>query len=461
MPAGATMSMTERELNHELQRYIGRCDPESPINWETERALYEPVDDGVRGSNVLSCIDELARTITRREARGPTCQLFTGFPGTGKTTELRRLHMRLEKRTDMPTYVVYVDFEDFINIYAPISITDILRIITYALDRAATVEAAIKAGNLDPDNVEVGYLARLFKFVSDVDVEINKIGFKAYGMELMAEIKNNPNFRKRVNDALNLRFQVFAKEAKELMLEALHRLKTTTQCQDVVIMADGLEKLTYLHDEDREKTEAAAETTYATHARLLRLPVHVIYTFPFWLRFRVPQLGALYDGEPRLLPMVKINHHDGRPAVEGREKLVALIGRRMPIERVFGANHDATLMPIIDASGGFFKDLLRFIRDALVLTSDLPLTPELCEHVIDRARQAIGLAIRTPDAQLLAEIAHKRRLPRGDGSKVAAFSRLFIYHLVMTYLNGDEWYDVHPLVRRVPEVREYMDAIKQ
>jgi nucleoside-triphosphatase THEP1 len=454
------MDTIDRELLHELQEYIGRCDPESPINWQTEAALYEPFDQGVRGSDTLSCVDELARTIMQREAKGQTCQLFTGFPGTGKTTELRRLRTLLEERKDVPTYVLYIDFEEFIDIYSPISITDILRVLAYSLDRAATIEAAIKAGNLDPDNVKVKYLERLFDLVSGVDAEIKQIGFATYGMELMLEIKNNPNFRQRTNQALNLRFQVFAKEAHDMMRDALRRLKAATTSQDVVIIADGLEKLTYLQDEDREKAEAAAEMTFATHAKLMRLPAPVIYTFPFWLRFRVPQLGALYDGEPRVLPMVKINDRNGRPSVEGREKLIALVNRRMPVERVFGSASAGTLIRIIEASGGFFKDLLRFIRDSLTLTSELPLTAEHCEYIIDRTRQAIGRAIWTPDAHILAEIARTKELPKGDGSKRATFSRLFINHLVLTYLNGEEWYDVHPLVRRVPEVRDLIAAQK-
>lgn len=447
-----------RELMHELQRYLQRCDPRRPINWETESDLYEPLQMGTRGSRGKSPVDDLLRVIMMRETQQPTCQIFTGFPGTGKTTELRRLRRNLEERRDVPTYVLYIDFEDFIDLYSPISIMDILRVMAYSLDRAATVEAAIKAGNLDPDNVKVGYLERLFEFVSSVDLQIKEIGFEAYGMQLMAEIKNNPKFRERVNAALNLRFQVFAREAQEWMNQSLQRLKTATKCQNVVIIADGLEKLTYLQDADREKAEVAAEMTYVTHADLMRLPVDVIYTFPIWLRFRAPQLGAYYDGQPRALPMVKITHRDGKVSVDGRDKLVALVNRRMPIERVFGPNIQNTLMVIIEASGGFFKDLLRFIRDALLETDELPLSPDVCEYVVDRARQAMGMGIRSADAQLLSEIAQLKAIPKGDDAKIAALSRLFIHNLILTYLNGEEWYDVHPLVRRVPEVRDLIAA---
>jgi hypothetical protein len=124
-----------------------------------------------------------------------------------------------------------------------------------------------------------------------------------------------------------------------------------------VVIADGLEKLTYLREEDRVKVEAATETVFVTHAAWLRLPVHVIYTFPFWLRFSASTLGALYHREPRLLP-----------------------------------------------------------------------------------------------------IAGSHALPKGDGARLASFNRLFDRQLVLTYLTGEEWYDIHPLVRRAPEVRARLDA---
>jgi hypothetical protein len=56
-----------------------------------------------------------------------------------------------------PTHVVFIDFEGFVDLYTPISITDVLRILAFTLDREATAEEAIRAGK-DPDALSVGYL---------------------------------------------------------------------------------------------------------------------------------------------------------------------------------------------------------------------------------------------------------------------------------------------------------------
>jgi hypothetical protein len=445
------------EVLSEIRRYIALCDPDQPLV-RPDDPLYEPLDQGdpVRGGG-RSCIEHLAQRIQIRGPTDATCQLFTGFLGSGKTTELRRLKTRLEADKLVPTHVVFVSFEDHIDVYAPISITDVLRVLAYALDREASMEEAIRAGK-DPYTVEVGYLRRLYDFVARHDVDIKSLGFDAYGAKLMLEIKDNPNFRQRVEAAAKLRFQAFAEEATDMMSEAIIRLRAVTHAQRVVVIADGLEKLTYVGDDDRESVESAVETVFVTHASWLKLPLHVVYTFPFWLRFRAPTLGALYNGEPRVLPMVKIADPSGAPYPEGIQKLTSLVGRRMRIDRVFGASPTETLQPIIAASGGYPRDLLRMIREVISDALSLPVTPADSQRVISQLAQTYGRVIRTPDVDLLVEIARTHALPAGDGARLASFSRLFSRQLVLAYLNGEEWYDLHPLARRAAEVKQRLAA---
>ncbi len=444
------MSLTQDEF-HQLQDYIANCDPGMPLKGGANNRLYEPIDQGGRGQERRSVMDDLRRTIQRAKnpVEDPTCQLFTGFPGTGKTTELYRVEQQLQNDKQIPTHVVYVDFEEYIDIYAPIAVTDVLRVLAYALDREASMREALNQGK-EFDSKRVGYLKKVFEAVASFDAQIKEIGFEAYGASLMLEIKNNGSFRKRVNEALELRFQVFAKEARDDMAESLERIRRATHAVRIVIIADSLEKLTYMRDEGREAAEVAAETVFVTHADLLRIGAHVIYTFPFWLRFRAPQIGTLYDNEPRILPMVKIATPEGAPHLAGIEALGRLVNKRMPLDKVFGPDQDRikTLWPLVQASGGYFRDLLRMIREVLHTTDSFPVTPDDCMTVIERMKQTYERALRATDADMLVEIATTHQIPDGDAKQVAAFSRLFSQHFVLAYMNGYEWYDVHPLVRR-------------
>src|SRR5205807_163472 len=150
----------------------------------------------------------------------------------------------------------YIDFEEYLDRYTPASITDVLRIVAYALDRAATV-----AEGKDPD-AEPGYLRRLFDFLVQTDVSLKKLDFHVVGATLMLELKNNPSFRHRVEETLSGRFQQFAAEATQTMTESVVRLRSSpgTGAERVVVIADGLEKFTPLREEDRDTMEASVES---------------------------------------------------------------------------------------------------------------------------------------------------------------------------------------------------------
>jgi hypothetical protein len=150
--------------------------------------------------------------------------------------------------------------------------------------------------------------------------------------------------------------------------------------------------------------------------------------------------------------MVKVAERGGAPHAEGLDKLARLVGRRVPLDRVFGPTPERTLRPLLAASGGYPRDLLRMVRDVISESDSLPVTPSDAERIVKQLAQVYARVIRTPEIDLLVEVAQSNTLPKGDSARLAAFSRLFSRQLVLTYLNGEEWYDLHPLVRRAPEV---------
>jgi hypothetical protein len=301
-------------------------------------------------------------------------------------------------------------------------------------------------------------LKRFFDFLSQTDFELSKIGFSAYGASLMLELKNNPTMRQRAEQQLKVRFQQFAREAENAMVQAVVRLKAALHAHRVVVIADGLEKFTPLREEDRLAMEASVESVFVQHAGLLALPCHVIYTFPLWLRFRAAELGALYEGQPAVLPMVKIADTSGAPYPAGTQKLYDLIARRLKdIGRIFGPDPVGALVPLIEASGGYPRDLLRMVRQILVDAKTFPVTPNVAQRVIDELSHQYAFIVRGTNLPLLKQIALTHALPQDDAEQVAAFGRLLERWLVLAYRNGSEWYDLHPLVRRAPIVRAALE----
>lgn len=432
------MSVTREEL----RVFVRQCDPARPLPGGDPR--YVPLDD-VRAADGLTCVDTLEQNIALIEE---SCQLFTGFPGTGKTTELLQLQARLSDSQDLPTHVLYVDFEKYVDLYTPISIADVLRVLAYCLDREAT-----RAEGDDPDK-KPGYLRRFYDFVTQTDVELKQLDFESYGATLMLELKNNPDFRRRAEAALTGRFQLFADQAQRTMQDAVIRLRKArgAYAQRIVVIADGLEKLTPLRDEDREPMESCVETVFLSHAQFLRLPCHAIYTFPLWLRYRRADLGTSFDGEPLVLPMVKVIDRGGLPVERGISRLFELLGRRLDVARIFGPDLGATLRPLVQASGGYPRDLLRMVRSLLTGVRAFPVQPSDAERVVDRLAEDYGRTLLATDLEVLARVAETHALPRQSREQPATFVRLLERWLVLAYRNGAEWYDLHPMVRRDPMV---------
>ncbi|MGH8899146.1 MAG: hypothetical protein ACRDZ4_19500, partial [Egibacteraceae bacterium] len=73
----------------------------------------------------------LARSI--EWTTGQSVQLFSGFRGAGKSTELRRLRRHLQAAGYL---VALFDVEDYLNIAVPVDISDFLMVVTGAFDEA-------------------------------------------------------------------------------------------------------------------------------------------------------------------------------------------------------------------------------------------------------------------------------------------------------------------------------------
>ena len=437
----------------EIRRYVEACDPARPLQWGDKR--YVELDRGtpVRGSDGHSCIDALRKTILLRDE---TCQLFTGFPGTGKSTELRRLEAELIEDKTLPTRVIYVDFDQYVDRYVPPTITDVLRILAFCLDReAATAEGKDFAK-------EPGYAKRLFDFLAHTDADLARIGFSAYGASLMFELRNNPSFRDRAESVLRLRFQQFAEEAQSAMTDAIVRLRKANGngSERIVVIADSLEKFTPLREDDRGPMEASVESLFVQHAPVLHyVPCHVIYTFPIWLRFRVVGLGSQYDRDPLILPMVKVRDREGAAWNGGIEKMKQIVGHRVDLKRIFGDHIDQTLLPLIEASGGYPRELLRMVRELLYQYEQFPIRAEDANRIVEKMAEEYARIVRSTDLPLLAKVDQTHSLPEADEKEVAAFGRMLERWLILAYRNGEEWYDLHPLVRRAPIVREHLSRV--
>ena len=427
--------------------------PESPF--------YEPV------YQKLGLDDPVQQISTLIEFDGvESIRLFSGFRGSGKTTELLRLQRLLEERG---YFVLYADALNYVNSAEPIEITDLLMVMAGAFSDALE-------DKLEKDIARETFWDRIWTFLNS---EINlkeastKVGYETpakelfggvkTGLDLKFELKSATNFRRQLQGFLANKLKELKNNVDRFFEDGIKQIrKARGEDTQVVFIFDQLEQLRGTLQTEQEVIRSV-ERIFAIHVDLLKIPyVHAVFTVPPWLKFVLPGTVQI-----TLLCTVHLWNNDTarthcEPAWEvfrslverrlGKEGLRLLFGKRPVREKLVD--------DVIAVCGGHFRDLLRLLRDTVVRATPLPtlpVPPAVIAHTINAARRDF-LPIAQDDARWLAEIARVRAtaLPSTEATPVNRLARFLDSHFVLYFINADEWYDIHPLIR--DEVAEVVQA---
>jgi hypothetical protein len=369
--------------------------------------------------------------------------LFSGFRGSGKTTELFRLKKQLE---DLGYIVLYADALDYINPALPIEIADVLIILAGAFSDALQ--------NLDLDIQSESYWTRFRHWLTTTDIGVKELGLKAEigadpvkaGADLKLELRETPSFRQKLSMALSGRIGELHAQVTNFFEDGFKAIrKSAGDDAKVVFLFDSLEQIRGSLSTEQEVTRSV-ELLFSNYLKLLAIPyLHVVYTVPPWLKFVLPGTNMV------VLPCVRVWNNDSHrsPCPPGEVALKALVKKRFNhsgLERFFGA--EPFLDRLVALCGGHFRDLLLLIRETVLRANSLPVSAESVEAAILRVRSNF-LPISLDDAEWLAQIESERAtlLKTREPADIARLTRFLDTHIVLYLRNGEEWYDVHPLVR--------------
>lgn len=405
----------------------------------------------VRGGKI---IEQLKRTITRLSPDEPTCQLFTGHIGTGKSTELLRLKEELQKEE---FHVVYFESSKDLDM-ADVDITDIL------LSVARQVSDSLEQIKI---NLQTARFNALLQGLDDVlkihlngdflDLAGSNNSDKFKGLSLSYAIgkitekaKDAPNLRSQLRQYLeprtNLIFEVIN---QELLEPAIHELKKHNKAGLVVII-DNLDRV-----DISLKPTGRRQPEYLFVDRgeqLKKFNCHVVYTIPLVLIFsnNLGQLTSRFGVDPKVLPMVPVRLRDGSDCLEGLDLL-----RKMVIKRAFpnlnGQDNLELVMEVFDTqetldrvcrvSGGHVRNLLQLIYSC-VQEEDPPLTRTILEKVIRQRRHQLTLAINSEEWELLQQVA-KFKTVSGESKYQMLLRSLWVFEY---RYRDDYWFDINPIL---------------
>ncbi|MCB9764475.1 MAG: hypothetical protein H6739_32170 [Alphaproteobacteria bacterium] len=395
-------------------------------------------------------VDQLATTI--EFAALESTQLFSGHRGTGKSTQLRRLKRRLEQD---PSYkVVLCDMEDYLPMADAVDVVDFLLGAAGAVSEQLRNEPEL----LGQDGLK-SYWERFGDWLKSQRIAVDALGLSAgvgvgdkrqgvgasAGVDVKVMLKSDPVFRQRVRERTKLHLGAFREEVHTFLQDALKALRAKHgQDTQLVIIFDSLEHLRGTTT-NAEEVATSVERLFRGHADALQVPyIHTVYTVPPWLRLQAAGVGGdRYNGYVHI-PCVKVRKRDGDRCQAGLDALWRIADGRGDLTGLLGSREAFDELALV--SGGYLRDLFRLlsfiVRDASV--HGLPSKRQ--ELAVQDLRNAYA-SFTNRDAVWLKRIAETHEVSTDAKEEVQDLARFLDTHLVLGYRNGDDWYDVHPIIK--------------
>ncbi|MBW4484531.1 MAG: ATP-binding protein [Tildeniella torsiva UHER 1998/13D] len=389
-------------------------------------------------------VRELGRRITR--SKEPTCQLYTGHRGVGKSTELLRLKEFLEGQGYFVVYFA-ADNEDIEPQDAE-----------YADILFACTRHLVQDIRVDNHNPLVQWLQE--RWDSMKELARSEVQFDGLTLEgqiaqfgsISSTLRAIPEKRREIRQKVNDYTPSLVVALNDFIGVARSTLPNT--CPGIVIMADNLDRIVEIQQEGQPSNY---DEIYLNRSEILRgLDCHVIYTVPISMVYseRGTRLEDNYD-KPDVLPMVMVRYPDGRLNAAGLAKFRELIQKRVALIDADLADQidtqlfdsPATLENLCLMSGGHLRILMQLIQRAIDWTDCLPITAQAVQIAIEEARETYLNTIQADQWRLLAQVCRTR-----NADNEPQCLRLLLNRCLLEYRYYDDqgklqrWHNVHPLI---------------
>ena len=378
-------------------------------------------------------------------AESESVNLLSGFRGNGKSTELRRLKQDLENNG---CYVVLVDLLDHVLTTKPIELSDFILALMGALAQEIEKQSGL-------ETLSESYWQRLTNFFdSEVKLEVADLGLSIANLKvnLGTKLKSEPSFKSQMQERLRAHTRKLVEQARQFVIELAAKLREQQQDPDlkVVLLIDSLEQIRGVGADSQLVHDSVVEL-FSGQADSLQFPqLHVVYTVPPYLPILAKNVARLLGEKPLTFwPNIHVRQGDGAPDSDGLATMRQVIEQRCSYWQDYFSIEQ--LNELATASGGDLRNFFRLTKECVL--SLLIDQPSADNHVSSSITQKVKqqllsemLPIAEQDARWLAQIhlSQESALPSTDEAPTLA--RFFDNNLVMNYVNGKPWYDIHPLL---------------
>ncbi|OLP17701.1 pilus assembly protein PilB [Leptolyngbya sp. 'hensonii'] len=402
----------------------------------------------VRGDEDI--VSDLGKRI--RNSNQATYQLYTGHRGSGKSTELRRLQQSLE---EYGFFVVYFEADEEDIDPQNVEYIDILLACTRRfLKEIRSANAAPIQNWLRDRWQDLKDLAQMEISIDDVSLEQSLSVFT----KLTASIRAEPTQRAKIRERVNPHTITLLQALNEFIADARQHLPQGKS--KLAMIVDNLDRIPI---DFRDNGRSNHEEIFLDRSEQLKgLNCHMVYTVPIALVYSrwANEVQTIYD-KTLVLPMVMVQQHTGEVFPPGLAKLREAVWLRVNphapdldlATQVFDAPE--TLERLCLSCGGHIRELMQMMQEAVNRADQVPITAREVQRAITELRAVYQRAVEEPEWEKLAQVAHTRIIPNDNEHR-----SLLQRRCILEYRCLDEvgelltWYDIHPLIRKLPRFQE-------
>ncbi|MEM9216102.1 MAG: ATP-binding protein [Cyanobacteria bacterium P01_F01_bin.150] len=457
------MPSNNRKYSLNLGKFFRACNPTRTLNLAKPNDQRYYIDFSEARGNDL--VQDMKRTIGF-SGNEPTCQLFTGHIGCGKSTELSRLKRDLEADG---YHVVYFESTEDLDM-GDVDISDILLAIAKQISQSLE-DAKLRLTPNKFQNLLKGAADWLTSEVTGLRVNIPQVAEARFNAEdssyslslgiseITTKAKSSKNVRSLLRQHLEPRSNTILEVINTELIDTAKQQLVAAGKAGLVVIVDNLDRIdNKLQGQDRRQPEYLF-VDQGKHLRQLRC--HLVYTIPLVLSFSNERenLTNQFGSSPQVLPMVRTQNLDGSPCEAGLMALRQMIlARAFPdipaaermehLEMIFDSVE--TLNQLCIASGGHVRNLLSLISYCL-RRADPPFTQTLLEQVISLRLHDLTKAIEPEEWAMLRKVA-QTKMAQDEGKYQTLLRSLYVFE----YQDGRQtWFDVNPLLSNAQELQTY------
>lgn len=356
--------------------------------------------------------------------------LFTGHRGCGKSTELNRLAADPDilKRFLVVKYSVFdvLDPNDvkFIDLLFSVAAQTYTRSLDAGLPLAASLFERL---NRWRQTIEITKIDK-----EEAEIEV-KGKLKAFFLEALGRLQRGVASKEEVRQKLEPRLT----DLMEITNTILDEVRLAMPGKDILIIIDDIEK----------SPIEIGRKLFVDNASVLTQPrCKIIYTLPIALYCSHEFPGAVASiGTSHILPNFHVITRQEQKDKATIRQLLEMVAKRLDPALIDSAHLERAIVN----SGGVVRDLMRVLRGACTIAlakgGDRILGPDVDQSLAE-IRNQYNRFLTDEHYAILARVA--------DQKAAGSFQvELDLIHAlaILEYLDGEQWVDVHPMVKPLLE----------